>query len=82
MFPKNSTELSFAGACKWILVIFSIPFWVRSWQGIVERKAAVSKSEVVGGDEALRIGLLSVLYGCLFLAAAAAVWYFWQRNED
>ena len=82
MFPKNSTGMSFAGALKWVLVLFSIPFWVRSWQGIIERKAAVSKTEVVGGDEALRIGLLSVVYACLFLAVAWAVWYFWQRNED
>ena len=82
MFPKNSTGMSFAGACKWVLVLFSIPFWVRSWQGIVERKAAISKSEVVGGDEAFRIGLLSVVYACLLMAAAWAVWFFLQRNED
>jgi len=82
MFPKNTTELSFAGVCKWVLVVFSIPFWVGAWQGIVERKAAISRSEVVTGGEALRIGLFNVLYAILFLIAAWAVWYFWQRNED
>lgn len=88
-FPTNSTNLSLAGALKWLLVIASIPCWFKAWQGVVGRETATgygrsgaASTRLLTGDEALAFGLWNVLYGVLLLAAAWAVWFFWQRNED
>lgn len=87
MFPQNSTELSFAGIVKWFLAIVSIPFLVNAWNGIVGRNVTVAKSksgpaEILSESDALRHGLIHGAYALLFLTAAFAVWFFWQRNED
>lgn len=87
MFPQNSTGLSFAGIVKWFLVIVGLLFLPAAWSGIVSRQVthAESKSgpvEVLTGNDALRYGLVQAGYALLFLAAAFAVWFFWQRNEE
>lgn len=72
---------------KWFLAIVSIPFWMNAWSGVVARSVTHAKAksgpvEVLTGNDALRYGLVQAGYALLFLAAAFAVWFFWQRNEE
>lgn len=85
MFPQNTTNLSFAGVVKWILIVGSLPCFVKAYQGIVQRVSATSMGRTTGnllmGDEALKYGIQNLLIALLFLASSWAVWFFWQRNE-
>ena len=87
--PENSTNISFVGVAKWFLVVFSLPCFVKAWQGISLRLTAtgysrseVTRSQLLTGKEALAYGLENLLMGILLLLAAGALWFFWQRNEE
>jgi hypothetical protein len=85
-WPTNVTDLSLAGAIKWLLLIFTIPFWIGAWHGIIEGEVraydARSGNYSVYGTEAIRAGVLQLLYAGILIALAWAVWRFWQSNED
>jgi hypothetical protein len=85
----NTTNLSIAGVVKWLLVIASFPCLIKAWQGIVSRTTAtgygrfdVNSSQLLTGGDAVRYGLLNVLYAALLIGAAWAIWFFWQQYED
>jgi hypothetical protein len=85
----NSTNLSLAGVVKWLLVIASLPCLVKAWQGVVQRTTATgylrsdaSTAQLLTGGDAVRYGLLNILYAALLIGAAWAVWFFWQQYED
>lgn len=87
--PDNTTGLSFLGVVKWLLVIASLPCFVKAWQGIVGRetatgyaRSAAGSTALLTGADAVNYGLLNLLYAALLLAAAWALWYFWQQYED
>lgn len=88
--PTNTTGLSIIGFIKWILVISSLPCFVKAWQGIVEHVTSAgygrfdvnTGNRLLLGPDAVRFGLLNLLYGIAFLSVAWAVWFFWQRYED
>lgn len=72
---------------KWLLAIVSVPFWMKAWGGIFEREVSTlygrnDPAEELTGRAALHFGLWNLLYGALCIAAAWAVWYFWQQNEE
>jgi hypothetical protein len=86
---QNTTGLSFLGVVKWLLVIASLPCFVKAWQGSVGRETATgygrsdpSTTMLLTGADAVKYGLLNLLYAALLLAAAWAIWYFWQQYED
>lgn len=85
----NSTGLSFAGIVKWFLIVASLPCFVKAWQGIIGHTTATGYSrsdaattQLVTGSDAVRYGLLNLLYAVLCLGTAWAIWFFWQRYED
>jgi hypothetical protein len=83
--PENSTGLSIAGIVKWILLLMTLPLLVKVWQGLVLHQTTDNSGrfgQLVTGGAAVREGLLSLIYLCLCLAGAWAIWYFKQRNED
>jgi len=86
---ENSTGLSFLGIIKWLLVIMSLPCFIKAWQGIIDRQTATGygrgdagTTQLLTGGVAIRYGLLNLLFAALFIAAAWAIWYFWQQYED
>jgi hypothetical protein len=62
--PINDTNLSLAGVLKWLVVIGSLLFFVRSWQAFSAPAFSV------------RDGLLNLTYGALMIAASWAIWFF------
>ena len=85
----NSTGLSVPGVIKWILVIAALPCLVKAWQGIVQGVTATgyargdaSSAMLLTGSDAVKYGLLNLLYAGLLFTGAWAIWYFWQRYED
>jgi len=81
--------MSIAGACKWLLVLFSIPFWVAIYSAVSTGSPPLNQRELIQPTNQHRnserlwqyVGI-NLGYVLLCFAAAWAVWYFWQRNED
>lgn len=85
IMSDNSTGLTLAGIVKWILLISTLPLFVKVWQGLVSRQTTNNTGrfgQLVTGSDAIREGLLSLLYAALCIAGAWAIWYFKERNED
>lgn len=82
----NSTNLSLAGVVKWILIISSMPLFVKAWQGLIQHKSATNYGRTTGdlleGGEAIAYGWQSLGLALLLLGVAYLVWRFWQENED
>jgi hypothetical protein len=81
--------MSLAAVVKWLLVIGSLPCFVKAWQGIVLRttatgfgRADAASTRLLTGGEAVKYGLVSLLFAALLLGAAFCVWYFWQKYQD
>jgi len=85
-FPSNDSGLSLAAVIKWICIIVSLPFFVNAFNGIVHKQGATGGPRSVGmpleGADAVKWGLLNLLYAVLCLVAAWLIWRFWQQNED
>lgn len=83
---QNTTGLSFAGLIKWICILSCAVFLYKSYQGLIQQEIATGGGRSVGeyltGDEAVRFGLECLGTAAGFGAAAWAVWFFWQRNEE
>ena len=67
----------------------SLPCFVKAWQGIIGRQTATgygrydaSTTQLLAGADAVKFGLLNLLYAAIFIAAAWAIWHFWQQYED
>src|SRR3989442_10488365 len=86
---QNTTGLSVLGIVKWLLVIASLPCVVKAYQGIIQCETATgyarsdaARASLLTGTDAVKFGLLNLLFAALLIAAAWAVWYFWQQYED
>lgn len=86
--PQNTTGLSILGFIKWALIISSFPCLVKAWQGIILHQSATgygrydsAASKLVTGGDALSFGIQNLLLAAVLLAAAWAIWYFWQQYE-
>jgi hypothetical protein len=86
---ENTTNLSFLGVVKWLIVIGSFPCFIKAWQGVIGRQTATGygrfdagSTQLLTGADAIKYGLWNLLYGVLAIGAAWAIWYFWQQYED
>ncbi len=89
MFPENSTNLSLAGVFKWFFLIASIPLVMQAYQGIVVKETSSNAGsrrgqagEFLTGNQAVAKGWEALGGAGLCWLIAAAIWYFWQRNEE
>ena len=81
--PTNPTGMSVAVVTKWLLVIMAIIPAIQAWQGIVDHQVSPGKyGPLLTGVAAIGYGKQQLLVAGLLVAAAGAVWYFWQRNDD
>ena len=86
---ENSTDLSVPGVIKWVLIIGACPCLIKAYQGLVNKKTATgygsigaSRTNLLLGDDAVKFGWENLGMAALFLAAAWAIWFFWQQHED
>lgn len=85
---ENSTGLSLSGFLKWAILIVSIQFVIKAYQGIVNKVSATGlgirsgPGELVTEGAAVRYGWQSLGYAVVCWAIAWAIWFFIQRNED
>ena len=85
-WPTNVTDMSLAGAIKWLLLIFTVPFWMGAWQGIVRKEILAfntkSGNHFVYGNDAVKAGLMQLAEVAVLVTLARAVWRFWESAED
>ncbi len=84
--------MSLLGFLKWTLVVAALPCLIKVFQGLVMQKTTRSYDFVfftVWGDLELLTGSAAVTWGLInlglfvvLLAAAWAVWFFWEQYED
>ena len=85
-WPSNDTGLSVPAVLKWLLIIASIPMFIKSFQGIVQQKTADNVGRQTGnlllGSEAVGFGWKCFGIGVLLLGCAWAIWRFCESNID
>ena len=84
-WPTNDTGLSVPAVLKWLLVIFTIPLWFSAYEGIIKQEVATGgrvPDRLLLGTDATKFGVCNLVFALALLAAAWAIWRFWESNID